>query len=71
MFQSLWFKKLLALSYSLNLKHFISKDVNEDTEDFDLCGLGVQVNTVPEIAEMIIKSNDLFSSYVDLFIESY
>lgn len=45
--------------------------MTEETEEFDLCGLGVQVNTVPEIAEMIVKSNDLFSSYFDLFIESY
>lgn len=43
---------------------------NEFDEKHGIEGLGVQINTVPEIAEKIISNEDLISCYFELYIES-
>jgi len=54
MFESLRFKYLLSISYSIQLKYFYTREDDEDMVDNDgLEGLGVQLNTVPEISEFI------------------
>ena len=43
---------------------------NDYDEKHGIEGLGVQINTVPEIAERIISNEELISCYIDFYIDS-